>query len=54
MAPRRRPAIEGTYEAPVPERIDLPADVDLTLVGLSARQRSASPELHRTQPEGVG
>ena len=54
VAPRRRPAHEGSYEAPVPERIELPQDVDLTLVGVPARQRSASPDLRSAQPEGVG
>ena len=52
--PRRRPVSEGMYEAPVPERIELPSDVDLTLVGVPARQRSASPDLRSTQPEGAG
>ena len=54
VAPRRRPAQEGAYEAPVPERIELPQDVDLTLAGVPARQRSTSPDLRRPQPEGVG
>ena len=54
VAPRRRPASEGTYEAPVPERIELPSDVDLTLLGVPAHQRSASPDLRSAQPEGVG
>jgi hypothetical protein len=54
VAPRRRPVSEGAYEAPVPERIDLPSDIDLTLVGVHTRQRSTSTDLRSTQPEGVG
>ncbi|MFC6007247.1 hypothetical protein [Angustibacter luteus] len=54
VTPRRRPAHEGTYEAPVPQRIDLPSDVDLTLVGVPGRQRRSSPDLRSALPEGVG
>ena len=53
VLPRRREAPEGAYQAPVPERVELPADVDVTAAGWSARQRTNSPELLAPLAEGA-
>jgi hypothetical protein len=48
VLPRRRPVPEGGYEAPVPERIELPPVIDLSLV--PGRQRTAL-DVRTPEPE---
>ena len=52
VLPRRRPVREGAYEAPVPERIDLPSRHRPDAVGGSPRDSAAPrPDLAWPQPE---
>jgi hypothetical protein len=51
VLPRRREVPEGGYLAPVPERIDLSTDLDLTLVGVPGRQRTGEHDVRTPEPE---
>src|SRR3954449_7236830 len=49
VLPRRRPVPAGGYQAPVPERIELPVELDLRLV--PGRQRTAAHDVRTPLPE---
>ncbi|WP_426564239.1 hypothetical protein ACPPVT_22365 [Angustibacter sp. McL0619] len=49
VLPRRRPVPAGGYEAPVPERIELPVELDLRL--MPGRQRTPA-DVRTPEPEG--
>jgi hypothetical protein len=53
VLPRRREVPEGGYQAPVPERIDLTTDLDLTLVGVPGRQRTGEHDVRTAAPDAT-
>ena len=53
VLPRRREPVEGAYEAPIPEQIVLPRDIDLRVGFMPGRQRMVEHDLRVAEPEAT-
>jgi hypothetical protein len=53
VLPRRRETAEGAYEAPIPEQIVLPKDIDLRVGLMPGRQRTVEHDLRVAEPEAT-